>query len=447
MTSATRLVADAVLPCDGTGAVHRPGAVDVGADGRITRVGPVAGPADAAPSTSDDAPADVRWVGGLLMPGLVNAHCHSPMTLLRGQGEGLPLDRWLREVIWPREAKVSADDVYWGMTLACAELLRFGVTTSVEMYFHDDALAAAVDAAGGRCVVTPGVVVAPGWERFGTWAERIEWIAALRSTYADHPRIEVGFGPHSAYALPDEALRAVGEAARATGALVHVHVAETEHEGDEVSARHGGASVPRVLADLGLFDAPRVLAAHGVWLSPDDVKLLAACDVAVAHCPGSNAKLASGTAGVSELLRAGIRVGLGTDGPASNNDLDLWEEMRLAALTARQREHDPTVLPAADVLHMATAGGAAALGRPDLGALEPGRWADMVRLDLDDPGFVPVLDSEDLVAHAVWSASRAAVRDVWVAGRQVVADGVCTTVDLAEARARVQAAATRLAHA
>lgn len=447
MTSATRLVADAVLPCDGTGVVHRPGAVDVGADGRITRVGPVAGPADPSPSTSDEGPVDVRWVGGLLMPGLVNAHCHSPMTLLRGQGEGLPLDRWLREVIWPREAKVGPDDVYWGMTLASAELLRFGVTTSVEMYFHDDALAAAVDAAGGRCVVTPGVVVAPGWERFGTWAERIEWIASLRSAYAQHPRIEVGFGPHSAYALPDEALRAVGEAARATGAPVHVHLAETEHEGDEVSARHGGASVPQVLADLGLFDVPRMLAAHGVWLSGEDVKLLAAYDVAVAHCPGSNAKLASGTAGVSELLRAGIRVGLGTDGPASNNDLDLWEEMRLAALTARQREHDPTALPAAEVLHLATAGGAAAVGRPDLGALVPGRWADMVRLDLDDPGFVPVLDSADLVAHAVWSASRAAVRDVWVAGRQVVADGVCTTVDLAEARRHVQAAATRLARA
>ena len=444
MTSGTRLVADAVLPCDGSGTVHRPGAVDVGADGRIVRVGPVAG---AAESTPDGAPTEVRWVGGLLLPGLVNAHCHSPMTLLRGQGEGLPLDRWLREVIWPREARVGADDVYWRMALACSELLRYGVTTTVEMYFHDDALAAAVDAAGGRCVVTPGVVVAPGWERFGTWPERIEWIAELRSRYADHDRIEVGFGPHSAYALPDEALHAVGEAARATGAPVHVHVAETEYEGDEVSARHGGASVPRVLADLGLFDVERVLAAHGVWLSRDDIALLAASGVAVAHCPGSNAKLASGTARVCELLRAGARVALGTDGPASNNDLDLWEEMRLAALTARQRERDPTVLPAAEVLHLATSGGAAALGRPDLGALAPGRWADIVRLDLDDPGFVPVLDDEDLVAHAVWSASRSAVRDVWVAGRPVVVDGICTTVDQAEARRQVQAAAVRLADA
>jgi 5-methylthioadenosine/S-adenosylhomocysteine deaminase len=313
------------------------------------------------------------------------------------------------------------------------------------MYFHDDLLAQAVDAAGSRCLLTPGVVVAPGWERFGTWAERIDWTLQLREAYADHPRIEVGFGPHSAYALPDEALVAIGEAARATGALVHVHLAETEHEGDEISARHGGATAPQVLAELGLFDVPRVLAAHGVWLTEKDVALLAASGVAVAHCPSSNAKLASGTAEVPALLRAGVRVGLGTDGPASNNDLDMWEEMRLAALLARQREQDPTVLPAVEVLSLATAGGSAALGRPDIGALAPGRWADVIRLDLEDPGFVPVLADGDLAAHAVWSGSRSAVRDVWVAGTQVVRDGDCLTVDVVEAGRRVQAAATRLA--
>jgi 5-methylthioadenosine/S-adenosylhomocysteine deaminase len=442
VNSGTRLVADAVLPCDGSGAVHRPGAVDIDDTGRIVRVGPVA---TAAQTAADSAQWTVRWVGGLLMPGLVNAHGHGPMTLLRGQGEGLPLDRWLREVIWPREARVGAEDVFWGMSLAAAELLRFGVTTSVEMYFHDDRLAQAVDAAGIRCLLAPGIVVAPGWERFGSWQDRIDWTLQLREQYARHPRIEVGFGPHSAYALPDEALSAVGAAARAAGAPVTVHLAETEHEGDEVSARHGGATVPRVLADLGLFDVDRALAAHGVWLTEKDMALLAECDVAVVHCPSSNAKLASGTAAVPALRRAGVRVGLGTDGPASNNDLDLWEEMRLAALLARTRERDPTVLPAVDALDLATAGGAAALGRPDLGALAPGRWADIIRLDLDDPGFVPVLSDGDLAAHAVWSASRCAIRDVWVGGRQVVRDGECLTVDLVEAGRRVQAAAARLA--
>jgi len=208
--------------------------------------------------------------------------------------------------------------------------------------------------------------------------------------------------------------------------------------------RHGGATVPQVLADLGLFAVPRVVAAHGVWLTEKDVALLAGNDVAVAHCPSSNAKLASGTAAVAALLQGGVRVGLGTDGPASNNDLDLWEEMRLAALLARQREKDPTVLPATEVLELATVGGAAALGRPDLGALAPGRWADIIRLDLDDPGFVPVLSDADLAAHAVWSASRAAIRDVWVGGRQVVRDGECVTIDVGEACRRVQAAASRL---
>jgi 5-methylthioadenosine/S-adenosylhomocysteine deaminase len=440
VTGGVRLVADAVLPGDGT--VHRPGAVDIGPDGRIVRVGPVAAPAG---SRVDGGEWTVRWVGGLLMPGLVNAHCHSPMTLLRGLGEGLPLDRWLHEVIWPREGRIGGDDVFWGMSLAAAELLRFGVTTSVEMYFHDDRLADAVDAAGSRAVITPGIAVAPGWERFGTWPERIEWIADLRSRYAGHPRIEIGFGPHSAYALPEEALAAVGEAARSLDAPVHVHLAETEHEGDEVSARHGGATVPRILADLGLFDADRVLAAHGVWLTDADIALLASSGVAVAHCPGSNSKLAAGTARVTDLLAAGVPVALGTDGPASNDDLDLWEEMRLAALLARQRDHDPTALPATDVLTLATSGAARALGRPDIGALEAGRWADVIRLDLDDTGFVPVLSDADLAAHAVWSASRAAIRDVWVGGRQVVRDGECLTVDVGEARARVQTAAARLA--
>jgi len=434
----TRYVADTVLPCDPAMSVLRPGVVDVEPGGRIAWVGPEA-----------DAPPRPDWTvhrrAGLLLPGLVNVHCHSPMTLLRGQGEGLPLARWLAEVIWPREARVSPDDVYWGMLLASGELLRYGVTTTVEMYFHDAEMIAAVEASGARCVLTPGVVVAPGWERFGGWEQQVERITALYAARKGDPRIEIGFGPHSAYALPEPALAAVGEVARDLGALVHTHLAETEQEGAEVSARHGGASVAEVLAELGLFAGNRVLAAHAVWLSDADIALLARHDVAVAHCPGSNAKLASGCARLVPMIRAGLRVGLGTDGPASNDDLDLWEEIRLAALFARQQERDPTALPANDALALATRGGAAALGRDDIGTLAAGRWADMVLLDTADPGFVPVLSEHDLVAHAVWSASRRLVRDVWVAGRLVVHDGECTTVDLAEAGNRVQAAAARLA--
>ncbi|HEX5495505.1 MAG TPA: amidohydrolase [Mycobacteriales bacterium] len=439
MNAGTRYTCGAVLTCDESMTVHRPGVVDVDGGGRIAWVG--AGPQ--APALAEGWTE--RRCDGLVMPGLVNVHCHSPMTLLRGQGDALPLATWLTDVIWPREARMDAEDVYRGMVLASAELLRYGVTTSVEMYFHHGALARAVDESGARCVMTPGVVVAPGWERFGGWQRQVDYVERMHARYRDHPRIDVGFGPHSAYTLPDEALRVVGQRARELGMMVHLHLAETEHEGDGVSARHGGASVPRVLADLGLFEGNHVLAAHGVWLSDPDIALLAGQDVAVAHCPGSNAKLASGIAPVGDLRAAGIPVGLGTDGPASNNDLDLWEELRFAALLARLTGRDPTALSAADALGMATRGGAAALGRDDLGVLAPGRWADMLRIDVSDPAFVPVLGPDDLIAHLVFSAPRQVIRDVWVAGEQVVADGSCLRVDVPAAATRAQRAAAALA--
>lgn len=434
-----RYHAEVLLPCDAEMTVHRPGVLDVADDGRIAWAGAAADAAELPEGWR------VQRLSGLVLPGLINAHGHAPMALLRGQGDALPLARWLAEVMWPREARMGADDVYWGMLLASAEMLRYGVTTSVEMYFHHGAIARAVDESGARCVMTPGVVVAPGWERFGTWQQQVDYVERLHARYAGHPRVDVGFGPHAAYTLPDEALRTVGERARDLGALVHIHLAETEHEGDEVSARHGGASVPRVLADLGLFAGNRVVAAHAVWLSDEDIDLLAGHGVAVAHCPGSNAKLASGTARVRDLRAAGVTVALGTDGPASNNDLDLWEEMRFGALLARLRERDPTALTAPEVLGMATRDAAVALGRDDIGVLAPGRWADMVHLDLDDPAFVPVLDDGDLVAHLVFAAPRRCVRDVWVAGERVVADGECLRVDVTAVAATAQRAAAGLA--
>ncbi|MBA2766448.1 MAG: amidohydrolase [Solirubrobacterales bacterium] len=435
-----RYLADAVVPCDEASAVHRPGVVDV-EDGRIIWVGP----ADGAPA-ADGVGVEETRLRGLLLPGLVNVHCHSPMTLLRGAGEGLVLDRWLREVLWPREALVTEDDVYWGMTLACAELLRFGVTTSCEMYVHEEALIAAVRDAGSRCVVTGALLKAPGWERFGSWETQLARGAALHDRHAGaDDRVEVGFGPHAAYTLPVEALTAVAEAARERDALLSIHVAESREEGRDVEARHG-MSVPALLAKAGVFDG-RVLTAHSVWLTDDDLELYRRHDVAVAHCPTSNAKLASGIARLPEMLALGLRVGLGTDGPASNNDLDLWEDMRLAALLARLTSHDAAVLPAPDALALATRGGAAALGRDDIGTLAPGCWADMVLVDLDDPGYVPVVDDPDLITHTVWSASSRLVTDVWVAGRRVVAEGRCLTVDAGEARAQVQRRAERLAGA
>jgi len=433
-----RYVADAVVPCDGSVPVFRPGAVEVAGD-TVVRVGaPAVLRADADPGTRE-----VR-VEGALLPGFVNTHCHSAMTLFRGTGENLPLMRWLTEVLWPREAHLEPEDVYWGMTLAAAELLGFGVTTTCEMYFHEDSMADAVVAAGSRAVITPGVLQLPGAGGGSEW-----WLACL-DRYADFHarrhgeagRIDVGFAAHAAYTVPLPGLVATATAAAERGALFHLHLAETEGEGDAFAAEHGG-SVPEVLATAGVFDG-RVLAAHSIWLSPHDIDIYGVHDVAVAHCPQSNAKLASGIAPLVDLLDRGVRVGLGTDGPASNNDLDLWEEMRLAAMLARLREGDASALPAAAALDLATRAAGRALGRPDLGVLAPGAKADMMAVSLDDPAFVPLLDDAMLIEHLVWSASSRLVTDVWVAGEPVVVDRRHLTVDVERARHEVGLRAARL---
>jgi 5-methylthioadenosine/S-adenosylhomocysteine deaminase len=256
--------------------------------------------------------------------------------------------------------------------------------------------------------------------------------------------VTVGLGPHAAYTLPVEALAAVGRRAAELGALVSVHLAETSTEGRALEQAHG-CTVPALLADLGLFDG-RAVAAHGVWLTDGDIALLADRGVAVAHCPQSNAKLGSGVAPLCALLDAGVTVALGTDGPASNNDLDLWEEMRLAPMLARAVAGDATAVDAPTAFSLATSGGAEALGLA-AGTLATGRLADVVHVRTDDLRFVPVVEAGDLLAHLVWSSASHLVDDVWVGGRRVVAGGRCTTVDDRQARHEVQARAERLASA
>ena len=421
-----RLAADAVVTCDAAMTVHRPGAVEV-ERGQIVSVAPAR---DGEPLLS-----------GVLVPGLVNCHCHSPMTLFRGAAEDMPLQRFLREVLWPREARLTDEDVYWGMTLACAELVGFGVTTTCEMYVHEEAVLQAVRDAGTRCVLTPGVMDVPGWL---SWRERLEHVCAFWDANADaHETVELGIAAHSAYTLPLEALDEVAAAARERDALVHIHVAETRDECAELEASEG-CSVPALLARRGFLDG-RVLAAHAVWLSDDDIRIFREHDVAVAHCPQANAKLAAGVARLADLLAAGVRVGLGTDGPAGNNDLDLWEELRLAALLARVRAGDPELLPAAELLALATRGGAATLGLEGVGSIEGGSAADLVLLRADDPGLVPVVEERDLLSHLVWSGGGRLVRDVWVSGRQLLRDGEHLSVDVERARREVQERAARLA--
>ncbi len=255
----------------------------------------------------------------------------------------------------------------------------------------------------------------------------------------------MGFAPHAAYTVPLPVLADIAVAARDLDALFHIHLAETEMECIRFADEHGD-STPVVLARSGVLDG-RVLAAHGVWLSPEDMAILQHHDVAVAHCPQSNAKLASGMAPLVEFLARGIRVGLGTDGPASNNDLDLWEEIRLAAMLARVRERDAGALPASAALDLATRGAGLALGRPDLGVLAAGAQADMMAVDLDGPAFVPLLEDAQLIEHLVWSGSSRLVTDVWVAGTQVVEAGRCLTVDVERACAEVDTRARRLQRA
>jgi 5-methylthioadenosine/S-adenosylhomocysteine deaminase len=430
----TRLVADAVFTVDRHDRVLRPGAVEFDG-GLITWVGdPRATPA--GPGT------EVRDLGGVVLPGLVNCHGHSPMTLVRSAGDGLPLARWLSESVWPREALHGDDDVFWGMTLGAQELLCNGVTTTCEQYLHAGAVAEAAVASGIRCVLTPGVFDGPGTDPAATWPSHLAEACRIFDEMDGRAgRLHVGFGPHAVYSLPPAGLLAVAEEAQGRGALIQIHLAETESEGRVIEERYG-MRAPALLASLGVLDGP-VLAAHAIWLDGADMALLAAYDVAVAHCPGSNGKLGAGVARLSEMLARGIRVGLGTDGPASNDDLHLWDEMRLAAILARATAADPGVITSAAALRLATRGGGEALGLP-VGSIEVGRPADLIRLRTDDARFVPALTEAELLGHLVWAGAGYLVTDVWVGGTAMVAGGCSTQIDGARARYEVGERAHRL---
>jgi 5-methylthioadenosine/S-adenosylhomocysteine deaminase len=437
-----RLSAPVVLPCDEQCSVLRDAVVDVDPSGRIQHVGP----AVAAPP----APGPEVALPGILLPGLINAHAHTAMTGLRGLGGDLPLMRWLTEVIWPAEMQLDAEDVRAGTLVGALEMLSAGITTSVEMYFFPEAVVDAVLAVGTRAVVTPGIIAVPGWDRLGTWQQMLDaisrWIDTAGLRFGPGERIEVGYGPHAAYTLPPQALAEAGAAARQRGALVHIHVAETPGEDAAIRERYG--SVPLLLERLGVLgDGTRVLAAHAVQLSDTDIAVLARHHAGVAHCPASNSKLASGVARLLDLRAAGIAVGLGTDGPASHDDLDLWDDIRLAARLARLAAGDAAALTAAQALLLATRGGAGALGRDDLGTLRAGAWADVVHIGPDDPAFAAGLDVPDgqLLANLVWAAGARAVRDVWVAGEQVLREGVPTRVDATAARAALRERVARFA--
>ena len=355
----------------------------------------------------------------LLAPGLINAHCHAAMSLLRGAADDLPLHRWLQERIWPMEGElVDEAFVQTGTQLAVAEMLLGGTTTCVDMYFYSHAVARAFLAAGMRGVLALPVIDFP--TRYASDADAYITTGLLvRDEFADEPLLSFALAPHAPYTISDATFTRVLAFANELGLPVHTHLQETAQEVNDAIAQTGERPTAR-LARLGAL-GPDFFAAHGVHLNDEDIATLARYGSSVVHCPSSNLKLASGLAPVVQMLAAGVNVGLGTDGAASNNRLDMFEEMRLAALIGKVQANNASAINAAQAFTMATLGGARATGLASItGSLEVGKAADMIALSLDSPGMTPLFDP---VSHFVYAASRADVSDVWVAGAQRVKDG------------------------
>ena len=436
MTETHRYLADHLIPMDAEESIFSPGAVDVEESKVIW-----AGKAEDAPARED---ATIERVEGVVLPGMVNIHCHTPMVLLRGAGEDLPVDRWLHEVMWPREARLTPEDVEMGMMAGAAELLAGGVTTSMEMYFYGQAVAAGAVRAGLRCVVTAPLIEDAQLSRFGAWQDQLDQMTEMAKDWQGSDLIQIGIGPHAVYSLSERCMQGVADAAAANGMLIHIHVDEQEWEVEAVR-KQTGMSATAYLAKVGILDSP-TMAAHSVWISPDDIAILAEAGAGVAHCPCSNGKHASGIAPVAEMRAAGIPVGIATDGPASHHRLDMFEEMRMALRLARIRSHDAAALLPHDALAMVTREAAAAIGRPDLGRLSPGNPADMIAVSTTDPAFGPVIPEEDdLISRLVWSGSPAAVHSSWVGGRRVMSEGKVLTVDVEASPVDISRRAARLA--
>ena len=374
--------------------------------------------------------------GKVLLPGLINAHTHCAMTLLRGYADDMELMAWLRTRIWPLEMKLTEEDVYCGSLLGIIEMIRGGVTCFNDMYHHFEGTARAVKDSGFRANVS-GVLLGflPNAE------QKLEEAIAFAGEWRGRAngRVVTMLGPHAPYTCPDPLLAKVIAGARQLGAGIHIHISETREEVEESVSLHGLTPLRR-LDRLGLFDGNGVLAAHCVHVDEEEIELLARGRAGVSHNPGSNMKLAAGIAPVPRLLKAGVPVGLGTDGAASNNNLDLLEEARLAALLHKVGSGDPTVIPAYQALEMATRQGARALGLADkVGQIEVGLKADLILLDFDQPHLWP---PHNLVSHLVYSARASDVRTVIVDGQPLMIDGVLQTLDQAavmqEARERVQ---------
>jgi 5-methylthioadenosine/S-adenosylhomocysteine deaminase len=376
---------------------------------------------------------------GLITPGLINAHTHAAMSLFRGLADDLPLETWLNSHIFPAESRLDADCVYWGARLAIAEMLLSGTTTFCDMYLFAGAVARAAAETGIRAVVGEVLYDFPS-PNYGPPAAGLAYSEELCRTWRDHRLVTVAIQPHAVYTCSPDLLQECGQLADKYNTRLIIHLSETHQEVADCQARYGATPVAH-LYRLGLLNE-RLLADHAVVLSEADLELLVASGAGVAHCPESNMKLASGLAPVVELLRRGVPVGLGTDGCASNNNLDLVQEMDSAAKLQKVRYLDPTVLPATATLDLATRGGARVLGLEGrVGALSPGMKGDLVVFDLDQPHLTPMYDP---YSHLVYAAGGADVQTVVVHGRVVVQDREILSFDLPETMARTRELVPRM---
>ena len=424
------LYGDYVLTMEEGNPLIEDGAVVVSGD-RIIAVG--------SRAEIDRAYIGARAIPGenrVLMPGLVNGHTHTSMTLFRGMVDDLDLMTWLNQYVFPMEGRfVTPEFVRVGTELACWEMIRGGTTTFVDMYFYPDEIAAVVERCGLRAVVAAPHIDYPspgfkGWD--DSFAAAVDFVTRWRGR---HPRITPAFAPHAPYTVSPEHLRATVEKAEQLDAVISMHLAEAPAETAYIAQNFGKTPV-RHASDLGLY-RQRLIAAHMVQLDPNDIALTAAAGVGAIHNPTSNMKLGAGVAPVPAMLAAGISVGLGTDGAASNNDLDMWEEIRMAALLHKVSSEDPTALPAPTALAMATRLGAAAvrLGA-QVGQLRPGMQADLIQLELNQTHQLPLYD---VMSHLVYVLDSSNVTTTVVAGRILMENRQVSTIDEAALRLAVQA--------
>ncbi|MCW8922760.1 MAG: TRZ/ATZ family hydrolase [Gammaproteobacteria bacterium] len=371
------------------------------------------------------AQTEINYSEHALIPGLINAHTHAAMNLFRGLADDLPLMDWLNNHIWPAENKwVNEEFVQFGTELACAEMLRGGTTCFNDMYFFPDITARIANKTGIRASI--GLIALD----FPTiWAqnadEYIDKGLVVHDEYRGNELITTAFAPHAPYTVSDEPIQKIRMLADELDLPIHMHIHETAQEVEEAVKNTGKRPLQR-LDDLGLI-SPNLVAVHMTQLEDNEIEQLAAASSHVVHCPESNLKLASGFCPVKQLLDAGINVALGTDSAASNNDLDMFGEMKTAALLAKGVSGDATAVPAHQALAMATINGARALGISDkTGSLSIGKYADLIAVDFSSIEATPVYDP---VSHLVYCCGREQVSDVWIAGRHVMKNRTITTLE------------------